>query len=174
MKQSLIRAPIHRVFVSFNLKAAFMMGLLCTATLTSIVLAKPNKIPNWVKARLAEHKESYAAKPQRGPHLDIKVTPPEIRGKDGKILIEVYNRSKEHIALVTFDLKLHNHGGYDLDAPIQAEDLRPNLSGGQWVKIPQVDGKFPKILGARASNIKIITADSREIALMPYLDVIKY
>ena len=174
MRQFFNIAYTKRVSASFCRVAALLLCLMIAVGFSWDGLAKSSKIPTWVKGRLSEHKDSYAPKPQRGPHLDIKVTPPEIRGKDGKLLIEVYNRSKEHIMLVTFDLKLFNNQGYELDSQVQAEDLRPNLSGGQWVKIPQIQEKFPKILGARASNIKIITADSREIALMPYLDVIKY
>ncbi|MCX6123707.1 MAG: hypothetical protein NTV34_03000, partial [Proteobacteria bacterium] len=121
--------------------------------------------PSSIKATVVEHKTAYALKPERGPYLDIKVTPPEIRGQEGRIMIEVYNRGKEHLASVTFSVTLFNQGGFDLTAPVTAEDLKPNMSGGQWVKIPQIKGVFPKIIGAKVTNLRIINVQAREIPM---------
>jgi len=126
------------------------------------------------KAVIVDHKSAYAPKPNRGPHLDVKITPPEIRGKEGRVLIEVYNRGKAHIARVTFDVVLFNQGGFTLTAPIVAEDLKPDLSGGQWVKIPQIKGQFPKITGGKITGIRIFDTTAKELPMKAYLDLIKY
>ena len=124
-------------------------------------------------AQIVEHKAAYAPKPQRGPHLDVKVTPPELRGKVGRVMIEVYNRSKDRIATVNFDVTLKNNSGWSLTAPVKAEDLNPNMSGGQWVEIPKMGEKFPTITGASLSHLRIISADAQELKLTPYMDLIK-
>jgi hypothetical protein len=147
-------------------------GLLC-AGLSPAAMAGA-KVPTSVKATLVDHKTAYSPKPNRGDHIDIKITPPEIRGKEGRLLVEVYNRGKIHISSVTFDLKLKNNEGFEINAPVNAQDLKPNLSGGQWVKIPPIKGRFPKIISARALNIRVISVDAVEISLHPYLDLIKY
>lgn len=126
------------------------------------------------QAVVVDHKAAYNPKPERGPHIDIKVTPPEIRGQDGRVLIEVYNRSKDHLGSVNFDVKLKNNEGFEIEAPITASDLKPNMSGGQWVKIPPIKGRFPKIIAARALNIRVIRVDATEIKLKAFMDLIKY
>ena len=126
-----------------------------------------------VQAKIVNHKVAYNPKPERGPHLDVKVTPPESRGEQGKVLVEVYNRGKDHLALVQFDVTLTNHGGFEISAPVKAEDLRPNMSGSQWVKIPRIKGKFPTIDGARMANIRTITDEAKEVKMNGYMDLIK-
>lgn len=148
--------------------------LFCLVSALSGEIARAESFPTAVQAKIVDHKTAYSPKPARGPHLDVKVTPPEIRGKDGRVMIEVYNRGKEHLGSVTFDVTLFNQGGFTLSAPIIAEDLKPNLSGGQWVKIPQIKGAFPKITGAKLSNLRIISTKAHEISMRTYMDVIKY
>jgi hypothetical protein len=138
--------------------------------------AKENKItkfPTTVQATNVDHKLAYSPKPERGSHLDVKVTPPEIRGKEGRVMIEVYNRGKDHLALVMFDVTLFNQGGLDISAPVKAEDLKPNMSGGQWVIIPAIQGKFPTITGARLSNLRIVNNSAREVKMKTYMDLVK-
>lgn len=146
---------------------------------TVFLVAATAAQPVWAKstdsavAQLVDHKTAYNPKPQRGPHLDVKVTPPELRGKAGRVMIEVYNRGKDHIALVTFDVVLKNNSGWSLTAPIKAEDLKPNMSGGQWVEIPKMGEKFPAITGASLSHLRVINVEAQEIKLAPYMDLIK-
>ena len=134
---------------------------------------KDVKFSTTVQAVIVDHKLAYSPKPERGSHLDVKVTPPEIRGKEGRVMIEVYNRGKDHLALVMFDVTLFNQGGLDITAPVKAEDLKPNMSGGQWVVIPPIQGKFPTITGARLSNLRIVNTSAREVKMKTYMDLVK-
>lgn len=124
-------------------------------------------------AQIVGHKTAYAPKPQRGPHLDVKVTPPELRGKTGRVMIEVYNRGKDHIATVNFDVTLKNNSGWSLTAPVKAEDLKPNMSGGQWIEIPKMGEKFPILTGASLHHLRVISVEAQELKITPYLDLIK-
>lgn len=147
---------------------------IATRVLEGNSVAVAETYPTSVKATIVEHKAAYTSKPERGPHIDIKVTPPEIRGKEGRVMIEVYNRGKVHLASVTFDVTLSNQGGFEFTAEVTADDLRPNMSGGQWVKIPPIKGKFPKIIGAKLSHLRVIDSNAREVSMKAYMDLIKY
>ncbi len=153
-------------------KCVLIVGLLYANPLVAKE-ASQTKFPTTVQAVIVEHKSAYSPKPERGSHLDVKVTPPEIRGKEGRVMIEVYNRGKEHLALVMFDVTLFNQGGLDITAPVKAEDLKPNMSGGQWVVIPSIQGKFPTITGARLSHLRIVNAAAREVKMKTYMDLVK-
>ena len=145
----------------------FIVFLLGTFFLTSPVYAEK------VRSKIAPHKQAYKPRPERGLHLDIKVTPPGPRGVDGRVLVEVYNRGKEHLALVQFDVTLINRGGFEITAPVKAEDLKSNMSGSQWIKIPKVRGAFPSIDEAIADNIKTVTVEAREVKMKAFVDLIK-
>jgi hypothetical protein len=76
-----------------------------------------------IRSKNVVHTQAYKPRPERGQHIDIKVTPPGRRGSDGKVLVEVYNRSKQHLSLIQFDISLNNRGGFSINAPGKAEDL---------------------------------------------------
>ena len=154
-------------------KSSKYILILSVTMISSLASAVPAKSSDSAVAQIVEHKAAYAPKPQRGPHLDVKVTPPELRGKTGRVMIEVYNRGKDHIASVNFDVTLKNNSGWALTAPIKAEDLKPNMSGGQWVEIPRMGEKFPTITGASLSHLRIISVEAQEIKLTPFMDLIK-
>lgn len=126
-----------------------------------------------VRSKSVPHTQAYKPRPERGAHIDIKVTPPGARGADGRVLVEVYNRSKQHLALIQFDVTLLNRGGFEITAPVKAEDLKPNMSGSQWIKIPRVRGAFPSVDEAIADNIKAVTIEAREVKMKSFVDLIK-
>lgn len=126
-----------------------------------------------IRSKVVVHTKAYKLRPERGQHIDIKVTPPGRRGSDGKVLVEVYNRSKQHLSLIKFDINLNNRGGFSINAPGQAEDLKPNLSGSQWVKIPKVNGAFPDIDQAVVTNLRCLTVDAHEVKIKGFVDLIK-
>jgi hypothetical protein len=126
-----------------------------------------------VRSKVVPHTQAYKPRPDRGAHLDIKVTPPGPRGADGRVLVEVYNRGKQHLALVQFEVTLLNRGGFEITAPVKAEDLKPNMSGSQWIKIPRVRGAFPVIDEAIAENIKTVTVEARDVKMKSFVDLIK-
>jgi hypothetical protein len=126
-----------------------------------------------IRSQTRSHKVAYKPTPGRGEHIDIKVTPPGARGVDGRVLVEVYNRGKAHLALVQFDVVLTNRGGFAITAPVKAEDLRPNMSGSQWVKIPSIKGAFPIIDQAIVENLKMVNTEAREIKMKGFVDLIR-
>jgi hypothetical protein len=126
-----------------------------------------------IRSQLRSHKAAYKPTPERGEHIDIKVTPPAARGRQGRVLVEIYNRGKVHVALVQCDVTLKNRGGFSITAPVKAEDLRPNMSGSQWIKIPLRRGSFPDIDQAVVENLRIVTADATEIKMNGFVDLIK-
>ena len=126
-----------------------------------------------IRSQTRSHKIAYKPTPGRGDHIDIKVTPPGARGSDGRVLVEVYNRGKAHLALVQFDVMLTNRRGFAIAAPVKAEDLKPNMSGSQWVKIPAIKGAFPVIDQAIVENLKMVTVEAREIKMKGFVDLIR-
>jgi len=126
-----------------------------------------------IRSKNVIHTQAYKPRPERGAHVDIKVTPPGTRGSDGRVLVEVYNRSKQHLALVQFDVTLNNRGGFAITAPVKAEDLKPNMSGSQWVKIPRIKGAFPSIDEAIVDGLRTVTVDAQDVKLKGFVDLIK-
>jgi hypothetical protein len=143
----------------------FFLWLIC------LFSVKANATPIVSKTR--SHLVAYNPILGRGQHVDIKVTPPGARGADGKVLVEVYNRSKTHLALIQFDVTLKNRGGFAITAPVQAVDLNPKMSGSQWIKIPAIKGAFPQIDLAIVDNLKSVTGTATEIKLPGFVDLIK-
>ena len=132
--------------------------------------------PSWAQryqSKDVPHSQAYKPRPERGPHIDIKVTPPGRRGADGRVLVEIYNRGTTHLALVQADVTLSNRGGYQVSAEVKGEDLRPNMSGAQWIKIPKIKDAFPEIDSALVSNVRVITSDAREVKMKLFVDLIK-
>lgn len=126
-----------------------------------------------IRSKNVVHTQAYKPRPERGPHIDIKVTPPGITGSDGRVLVEVYNRGKQHLALVQFDVTLNNRGGFAITAPVKAEDLKANMSGSQWIKIPKVKGAFPSVDEAVVDNLRVVTVDAQELRIKGFVDLIK-
>jgi hypothetical protein len=126
-----------------------------------------------IRSKTVIHTQAYKTKPGRGPHIDIKVTPPGARGVDGRVLVEVYNRGKQHLALVQFDITLNNRGGFSITAPCKAEDLKPNMSGSQWVTIPKIRGFFPVIDAAVVENLRTVTVEAQDVPMKGFVDLIK-
>ncbi len=151
----------------------FFIGLILQVLVIHNVVTAGPKFPTTARAVLVDHRTAYKPRPERGSHLSVLVTPPEQRGKEGKVLIEVYNRGKDHLALVMFDVTLMNQGGLAITAPVKAEDLKPNMSSGQWITIPPIKGKFPIVIGARLSNLRIVDVQAKEIGMKPFMDLVK-
>ena len=151
-----------------TLASRVLTGFLAFSAVTAYAKGSDSAV-----AKIVDHKTAYSPKPQRGPHIDVKVTPPELRGKTGRVMIEVYNRGKDHLSLIMFDVTLKNNQGWNLTAPVKAEDLNPNMSGGQWVEIPKMNEKFPTITAAELAHMRVVTSDAREVKLPIYMDLIK-
>ncbi|MEI6833052.1 MAG: hypothetical protein WCL28_03585 [bacterium] len=147
------------------IRKLFMIVLICAPAQSAFA--------ERIRSKTVIHTQAYKPKPSRGPHIDIKVTPPGARGVDGRVLVEVYNRGKQHLALVQFDITLNNRGGFSITAPCKAEDLKPNMSGSQWVTISKIRGVFPVIDAAVVENLRTVTVEAQDVPMKGFVDLIK-
>ena len=131
----------------------------------------PTKPGQVVSSRI-NHNEAYKTHPERGEHISLKITPPEKRGKDTMVLVEVYNKSKVRVSVMSFDITLKNHGAKDIFSHLQVEDLSKGWSVPRWVKIPGT-GKIPTIDSVIIDNVKIVDALAAEVKMKVYSDLIK-
>ena len=144
-----------------------VLGCLMAAIMVpSLALANPILSANVV------HSQAYKVHPERGPYVSVIVTPPSARGVDGRVLVEVYNRSKTNLALVKFDIELKNSQGFEIVAQGEAHDLKPNSSGAIWIKLPKNKEKFPVVTAAVIDALRIIDVDAQELKLKTFLTVI--
>ena len=118
------------------------------------------------------HTEAYKLHPERGDHINVKVTPPELRGKQGFVAIEVYNYSKTYVSVMEFDIILTGKYGISVTSHIQVEDLEPKWSDMRWAKIPP-DIKLPVIESVQLIGVKKFDDKGKEIKLKVYTDLIK-
>jgi hypothetical protein len=122
--------------------------------------------------RTVIHSEAYKKREGLGPHIEIKVTPPEERGRKGFLLVEVYNYSKTYLALAEFNMSLSNKSGENVEAHITCEDIKGGWSALKWVRIPG-NRSFPLITKVSVANLKMITEQAREVKLKYFVDLIK-
>lgn len=118
------------------------------------------------------HTEAYKLHPERGDHINVKVTPPELRGKQGFVAIEVYNYSKTYISVMEFDIILTGKYGISVTSHIQVEDLEPKWSDMRWAQIPP-NIKLPVIQSVQLIGVKKFDDKGKEIKLKVYTDLIK-
>ena len=154
---------------STNLRALFgcvLVSIAASVLCSDIVSANPIQSTNIV------HTKAYLVHTERGPHVAIIITPPSARGVDGRVLIEVYNRTKVHLALVKFDINLRNSGGFSINSTAEAKDLKAKSSSAIWIKLPKIKEQFPQVTAATADGLRVINANAIEIPVKAYLTVI--
>lgn len=132
----------------------------------------PSQVTPKTQNRIIRHSKAYDPYPERGPHIDIKVTPPEKRGAAHYVLVEVYNRSKIDLAIVRFDITLHNRGAMDISSTVEVLDLGHNWSLPTWLRVPG-KGTIPPIDRISVSNLRVYDAEARELKLPVFSDLIK-
>jgi len=107
-----------------------------------------------------------------GEHLNIKVTPPERRGSDGRVLVEIYNYSKSYLYSIDFWLYLYSDLDEEIEVHITADDIRPSWSALRWVTIPS-NYKLPLITRVKLRNLSMFDDQARKVKLKHYIDLIK-
>jgi hypothetical protein len=122
--------------------------------------------------RTVIHTEAYKKREYLGPHINFKVTPPEERGVQGRVLVEVYNYSKTYLNVVDFWLYLSNNWGDKIEVHITCDDIKPNWSALRWVRIPGAK-KVPKMDKVVIQNLSIFDENGKKIKLKHYTDLIK-
>jgi hypothetical protein len=122
--------------------------------------------------RRVDHTKAYKKRTDIGPHVSIKVTPPERRGKAGRVLVEIYNFSKTYLSLVDFEISLKNSWGDRIEAKISADDLKQNWSGLMWIQIPG-SGKIEKITGVEVANFQAFDQAAKPVNVKFTTDLIK-
>ena len=122
--------------------------------------------------RTVIHTEAYKKREGFGPHINFKITPPEKRGRKGRVLVEVYNYSKVNLAVVNFWLMLSNQWGDLIEVQINCDDIPAGWSALKWVKIPG-DKPIPEITSVQIKNMKVFNDQGRETKLRYFTDLIK-
>jgi hypothetical protein len=137
-----------------------------------IAVAKNKNFQKRGNHRISHHKEAYKRK-KIGAHLNIKVTPPEIRGKKGMVAVEIYNFSEKNLSVIDFWLELETDGYANIEAHITVDDLGPNWSDIRWIKI-QGDGTMPKIVKLSVLRLDMFEDSGKQAKLKLTTDLIKY
>jgi hypothetical protein len=122
--------------------------------------------------RTVIHTEAYKKREGFGPHINFKITPPEKRGRKGRVLVEVYNYSKVNLAVVNFWMILSNQWGDRIEVQINCDEIPAGWSALKWVKIPG-DKPIPEISIVQIKNMKIFNDHGRETKLKYFTDLIK-
>jgi hypothetical protein len=135
------------------------------------ILAAKGKGPQILLHRKVDHTKAYEKRPELGQHVAIKITPPELRGKPGVVLVEVYNWTTKFISVMDFWVIMtgENDGRYEMRISVQ--DLRKNWGDITEVKIP--GGKLPKIDAFQLKNMQIYDEKARRIVVPVLTDLIK-
>lgn len=122
--------------------------------------------------RTVIHSEAYKKREYLGPHINVKVTPPENRGVKGRVLVEVYNYSKSFFSVVDFWLILTNKWGDKIEVHITCDDIKSNWSALRWVRIPGAK-EVPKMDKVEVKQMQIFDENGKRINLKHYIDLIK-
>ena len=161
----------NTVITSLLLTVAILMSAWPLAVFAVSRTSADESSPPPIKRTLI-HTEAYKKHEGLGPHIELKITPPEQRGRKGFLLVEVYNYSKAYLALADFWLNLSNEMGDNVDTHITCEDIKGGWSALKWVKISG-DKSFPKITKVNVMNMKMIGQDARELKVKWTIDLIK-
>jgi hypothetical protein len=154
----------------FSLLVALGLVLISTQTATLANGAGKNKSSS--SQRKISHDKAYKRRATKEPHISIKVTPPEQRGKKGRVLVEVYNYSKRNLSVMTFDVSLLNKWGDVINSNIQVQDLNAGWSDVVWVQIPG-KRKIQKITGLRVQNMQMFDKSGKKVQMKHFFDLIK-
>jgi hypothetical protein len=114
--------------------------------------------------RVVPHGEAYKRRDDLGPHVNFKITPPEDRGKAGRVLVEVYNYSTTFLSVVNFWLILKNPWGDLIEVHVTCNDIKPNWSALRWVKI-EGNKAFPKITQVEIKNMVAFNEKAARVQL---------
>ena len=134
-------------------------------------IASRSKGPQVLLHRKVEHTRAYDKRSELGEHIAIKITPPELRGKPGVVLVEVYNWTTRFISVMDFWVIMtgENDGRYEMRIGVQ--DMRKNWGDITEVRIP--GGKLPKITAFHLKNVQIYDEKARRIVVPVLTDLIK-
>lgn len=122
--------------------------------------------------RTVIHTEAYKKREGIGSYINFKITPPEKRGRKGRLLVEVYNFSKINLAVVDFWLILSNEWGDKIEVQITCDNINAGWSALKWVQIPG-NKPIPEITTVQIKNMKIFDAQGHEAKLKYFTDLIK-
>ena len=134
----------------------------------------PREVHGKAKAKITyrrvKNTQAYARN-SAGQYLGIKVTPPKVMGPDQFVIVEVYNMSKSDLALVTFDITLHNNSGYDLSSGIEGDDVMPGQSALRKIATPG-KGPFPPVNKVDIENLRVVNTNATEVVINAYVDLV--
>ena len=155
--------------------SCILIAFASASTYFAVAISSPTPTPAKTSIgthRQVKHTDAYKRRPELGEYIAIKVTPPEKRGKERMMLVEVYNYTKTEISAMRFDLYFKNKGWEDISSQVDVDDMRPNWSDARWLKIPD-DGKIPALEAAMARNVIILDKNGKDIKFKVQVDLIK-
>lgn len=126
--------------------------------------------------RIIPHKKAYKKRRLKEPYINIKVTPPEKRGKDGFVGVEIYNYSKKKsVSVAHFWIYLETDNFMQIEAEMTVENMGPNWGDIRWIKVPLRKGKrtLPKITKIRVEKMEIFDGAGRRTKMIWTTDLIK-
>lgn|GEM_PF-1642811 len=132
-------------------------------------------VPAGPKDRVIGHQEAYTKRNIVGGHVNVKITPPEKRGKSGRVAVEVYNYSPVYLSIVDFWMELETTGMFKIDGKVKVENLKQNWGDIVWIEIPpKYANDFPPISKVKISNLKMYDDKARQVKVPLTTDLIKY
>jgi len=167
---------LFRIFISIMFLCSPLTGISKEDRSNTTKTPKASKPKSQKKVngrhRIVEHDKAYK-KRRIGEYINFKITPPEKRGKEGYIAIEIYNYSKKHISLMNFYIYLETNDFLQIEGNLTVEDMPPNWGDIRWVKTPLRKGKLPGIVKVRVEKMKAYNKQGKLLKIRYNTDLIK-
>ena len=151
-------------------------------------------------SKMAKHTDVYflyKGPNRKEPHIQIVVSPPKITStvkkeatskikkappakksaEENIVRVEVYNRTKEDLSLVKFDVVLLNRSALEITLQdIQGSDLKPNYSGEKSFDLNKqgsLKNDFGTIFSAQLNGLQIVDEKGAKREFKVYIDLVK-
>ncbi len=154
-------------------KMRHVLGILFLSMLTMAAKSSPIvKRGQWHSHREVAHTKAYKSPLIQAPHINVKITPPELRGREAHVAVELYNFTATHLSVIDFIIIFENQVGDIVEAQITGENLDPKWSAIKWVKIPG-DGRMAKVRDVRIKRMSMFDKAGKPVQFIYHTDLIK-
>jgi hypothetical protein len=123
--------------------------------------------------RVVDHKKAYKKRKKIGNYVNFKITPPEKRGKEGRVGVEIYNYSKTHVSYMHFYIILMTNDFLEIEAEMTVENMSPDWGDVRWIKIPLRKGTIPKISKVTIKRMEMFDKKGNRTMVKYNTDLIK-
>lgn len=139
------------------------ISLLCILVATPVSEGRAKKRSVSHRVKKTAHTQAYRqSNNHAGGYVNVKITPPEQRGRKGHVLVEVYNYTGMNLALVEFDLVLYTRENLMVTSHITVDGMRKNYGTLKYMSIPN-GGRLPPIAGARIKRLYVYTPEGKRL-----------